>query len=141
MLPAASLSLAACAFPQTPIATAGGTIYQGSTDAAQYRAPLPRDFHFASGTPREGFGRSCRTTVTLPPSPPTVFLGSNLAAQLVPWGALGVTAGDDGYASAVARARESVGGAALFDVRADLRTTSVLGVWTRQCIEVHASAR
>ena len=49
-------------------------------------------------------------------------------------------AGDDSYARAVRNARESVHGAAIFDVRADVHTTAVLGIWRQECTEIHALA-
>jgi hypothetical protein len=51
-----------------------------------------------------------------------------------------VAAGDAGVAKAVAEAKRSVQDAALFDVRIDVRTTSVLSLVRRDCLEVHALA-
>jgi len=40
----------------------------------------------------------------------------------------------------MAKARQSVDGALLYDVRVDLHTIAVLGIVRRDCLEVHASA-
>jgi hypothetical protein len=133
-----ALALAGCAFPQSPIPTADGTIYHGGASTMQYRSPLPRDVHPAPGAVEETHGESCSSMLAFPPSPPAVFLGSGYVVQKLPWTPLTITAGDSGYIHAVARAREAAGGANLFDVRADLHTTSVFGIFTRECIEVHA---
>lgn len=129
--------VAGCATPVTP-AVNPATLVQATVDAAAYRSPLPRDVHLDGRPLREASGETCVTALTFPPSPPAVFFGSNLVVQALPWPSALAAFGDDGYAKAVARARGSVGGKDLFDVRADLRTTSILGVWTRSCIEVHA---
>jgi len=130
-------ALGGCAFPQSPIATPDGTVLQATTDAMQYRSPLPRDVHLGRA-PGEATGVACRTMLAFPTNPPTPFYGSNLAAQVIPWQALAITFGDDGYAAAMARAREAAAGGRLFDVRADVHTTAVLGIWRRECVEVHA---
>jgi hypothetical protein len=73
-----------------------------------------------------------------PANPPTPFIGSAAAASLLPWPSFSVMWGNDGYAKAAARAVESAGGGTLYDVRADVHTTAVLGIWRRECIEIHA---
>lgn len=135
------LGLAGCAFPPLPATVTNGTLYQGTADPVQYRSPLPRDAHLAtaSGTPRGATGQSCRTVLAFPSIPPTPFYGSNLASQLVPWQSLALVFGDRSYAAALGKARDSVDGAVLYDVRADMHTTAVLGIWRRECIEVHAA--
>lgn len=138
LLAAACGPLAGCvALPTSPVAVPNGTIAQVTTDPAQYRSPQPRDVGSARG-PTEVTGESCRTMISFPPDPPSPFLGSSLVAQYLPWQALALTFGDDGYATAVARAHEAAGAGRLFDVRADMHTTAVLGVWRRECVEVHA---
>ena len=127
---------AGCAFPQSPLATPGGTVYQGTTDAMLYRSTQPRDVRPPPW--RRATGESCRTMLSWPLDPPTPFLGSSLAASYLPWPSFSVTWGDDGYARAVARARKAAGGGMLFDVRADVHTTAVLGIWRRECVEIHA---
>jgi hypothetical protein len=105
----------------------------------QYRSPLPRDARGVPFPPRTAYGESCVDSVTLPPSPPAVFLGSATLLQYLPWNSVEATLGDDGYAKAMSRARDAAQGAPLVDVRADARVTSVLGIWTRSCIEIHAT--
>jgi hypothetical protein len=114
-------------------------LFVAAHDPMQYRSPLPRDARGIPSPPRIAYGESCVVSLTFPPSPPVVFLGSATVAQLVPWNSLEATFGDDGYAKAIARARDSVQGAPLVEVRADARLTSVLGIWTRSCIEIHAT--
>ena len=134
---AAAGVLAACASPVTPPVNPW-TVAQATVDPVAYRSPLPRDVHLGNKPLREAHGQNCASTVTFPPSPPAVFVGSALLLEELPWPSALAAFGSDGYAKAMARARRSVGGKDLFDVRADLRTTSILGVWTRSCIEVHA---
>jgi hypothetical protein len=137
---ALALSLTGCAIPVVP-SPSGGTIYQATTDVVQYRSPLPRDVSRGAGPRREAYGTSCRTTVTFPISPPTPFYFSNVALQVVPLRQpLAILAGDAGFASAMARARQSVQDAPIYDVRVDLHTISVLGLVRRDCLEIHAAA-
>jgi hypothetical protein len=129
-----TLGMVGCTL-QSPVKVPDGNIFQGSTDPAQYQSTHPRD---ARGpTWRETAGAACRTLLSWPPNPPTPFLGSEQAAAYLPWNSFTVAAGNDGYALAVSRARERAGGGILFDVRADTHTTSILGIWRRECIEVH----
>jgi hypothetical protein len=135
-----ALAGAGCAVPVMPHPS-GGTIYQGTTDAVQYRSALPRDVSRSPGPPREAHGTACRTTLTFPISPPAPFLGSSFALQVVPLRQpLAILAGDAGFATAMARARQSVEGASLYDVRVDMHTIAVLGIVRRDCLEIHASA-
>jgi hypothetical protein len=121
------------------VAAQANTVFQGTTDATQYRSPTPRDVKAPIVASPPVTGTACRTMLTFPSAPPGVFLGSNTVMQVLPWNALAIVFGDDGFASAVARAREAAHGATLVDVRTDLRTTAVLGIWRRECVEVHAS--
>jgi hypothetical protein len=135
-----TLALAGCAVPVVP-SPSGGTIYQGTTDAVQYRSALPRDVTHPAAPPREAYGSSCRTSLTFPISPPTPFYGSSTALQILPLRQpLAILAGNAGFASALAKARQSVQESPLYDVRVDLHTISVLGLVRRDCLEVHASA-
>jgi hypothetical protein len=135
------VGLAGCAFPPLPSTITSGTIYQGTVDPVQYRSPLPRDVHASPAGPRDrqATGQSCRTLLSFPAIPPTPFYGSGFAAQIIPWQSLALVFGDDSYAAAVGKARDSVDGAILYDVRADIHTTALLGVWRRECIEIHAA--
>jgi hypothetical protein len=135
-LAGAGVALAGCAFPQAPLPSVDGTLVNVSTGAMQYRSPLPRDVQGAAHV-EETHGESCLVSLSFPPQPPALFLGSGLVVSEIPWSSLMAIAGDDGYRRAVAQARDRAGGSTLFDVRADLHTTSVLGLFRRDCIEVH----
>ena len=137
---AAAFSVAGCAVPVMP-SPSGGTIYQGTTDAVQYRSALPRDASRSGAPQREAHGTACRTALTFPISPPAPFLGTSFVLKVVPLRQpLEILVGDAGFAAAVAQARQSVQGAALYDVRVDLHTIAVLGIVRRDCLEIHASA-
>lgn len=137
---AAAWILCGCAVPVMPSPSAG-TLYQGTTMAVQYRSPLPRDVSTPSGPPREASGATCRTSLTFPISPPTPFLFSSAALSVLPLRQpLALLVGDSGFATAMAKARQSVDGSPLYDVRVDLHTIAVLGIVRRDCLEVHASA-
>lgn len=131
-------ALTACALPQSQIPVLDGTIYQGTRDPMQYRSALPHEGRFDRAGPREASGEACRSILTFPPSPPAVFKGSDVALAYLPWPSFAILGGNDGYALAMKRARESAGGAPLFDVRADLHTTAWLGIWRTECVEIHA---
>ena len=133
--------LGGCAFPPLPSTITNGTIYQGTVDPVQYRSPLPRDVHASpvARATRPAHGESCRILLSFPSIPPTPFYGSATASQLIPWQSLAIVFGDESFASALERARASVEGAPLYDVRADLHTIAVLGIVRRECVEVHAA--
>jgi hypothetical protein len=48
--------------------------------------------------------------------------------------------GEGGYAEALASALKSAPSARLVNVRADLNTRIILGIWRQQCVRVVASA-
>ena len=139
-LSSALLASTGCALPVTP-SPSGGTLYQGTTDGVQYRSALPRDVKLAPGPPRQATGLACRTSLALPPDPPTPFYGSNYAVQLLalkqPFYILW---GDAGFATAMEDAQRSVQNAPLYDVRVDMHTTTVLSILRRDCLEIHAAA-
>ena len=136
---AGSSSTWGCAFPQSPVHVPDATIYDGTRDVMQYRSPLPRDAQPAIVTGQQVLGVSCSTTISLPFNPPALFYGSETVISYIPWPSFTVGAGDRGYAAAMQRAYEAAGTGTLFDVRADLHTTSVLSIYRRDCTEVHAS--
>ena len=136
----AAALLCGCALPQSQIPVLDGTVLQSTRDPAQYRAPLPRDFKGASRPGPEASGEACRTSVFFPPLPPAVFYGSNVALAYLPYNNLQVLVGDSSWGRAVSRARESVGGAEIVDLRADAHVTSFLGLLRRECVEVHGRA-
>lgn len=131
-------AVAGCAIPQIP-PTSQGVLVTSARFPVQYRSPLPRDVSGVASPPRTAVGESCVDGFTFPVSPPAVFLGSGAVISTLPWTSLSVTLGDHGYATALARARDSVAGAPLYDVRTDVHVISILSIWTRSCIEIHAS--
>ena len=135
-----ALATSGCALPQsqTPSAT---TLVRDSKDPAQYRSALPRDTPSTKAW-TEVKGESCRSMVAFPPNPPAVFLGSGTVVNTIynrtPWSPIDATWGNDGYARAVDKAlRDSPPGSTLVDVRADIHSTSYLGIIRSDCIEVH----
>ena len=128
-----------CATPQSQVHVLDGTIYDRTRDGMQYRSPLPRDAQPAVVTAQQVLGVSCSTTISLPFNPPALFYGSETVIAAIPWPSFTVGAGDRGYAAAMQRAYEAAGTGTLFDVRADVHTTSVLSIYRRDCTEVHAS--
>jgi hypothetical protein len=128
-----------CGLPQSPVHVPDATIYDGTRDVMQYRSPLPKDVQGAALTGQQALGVSCSTTIAFPPLPPAVFLGSESLINAIPWPSFTVGAGDRGYAAAMRQAHEAAGEGTLIDVRADLHTTSVLGIWRHDCTEVHAA--
>jgi len=128
---------AGCLLPQSAIPAPSGTLLQATRDPAQYRSALPRD---VQGIPDHGEtrGQACRTMLSWPTNPPTPFLGSAAAASLLPWPSFDVAWGNAGYAKATAEAVKAAGGGTLYDVRADVHTTAVLGILRFECVEVHA---
>jgi hypothetical protein len=132
LLPAA----AGCLMPQNAVPVPG-TVLQATRDPAQYRSALPRD---VQGIPAHGEtrGQACRTMLSWPSNPPTPFLGSATAASLLPWPSFDVEWGNEGYAKATEQAVKAAGGGVLYDVRADLHTTAVLGILRFECVEIHA---
>ncbi len=128
---------AGCAMPQGVPSVPSYTLAHATRDPAEYRSAAPRDVQSPPARWPEAHGQACRTLLTFPPEPPTPFLGSAAAASLVPWPSFDATWGNDGYAKAVANALDSAGGGTLIDVRADVHTTAILGIWRKECIEVH----
>jgi hypothetical protein len=128
-----------CAFPQSPVHVPDPTLYDGTRDVMQYRSPIPKDVQPAVVTGQQALGVACSTTIAFPPLPPALFLGSETVINYIPWPSFTIGAGDRGYAAAMRKAHEAAGEGTLVDVRADLHTTAVLGIWRRDCTEVHAA--
>lgn len=128
-----------CGLPQSPVHVPDTTVYDGTKDVMQYRSPLPRDTAPVAVTGQQALGVSCSTTIAFPPLPPALFLGSESVINAIPWPSFTIGAGDRGYASAMRKAHEAAGDGTLVEVRADLHTTAVLGIWRRDCTEVHAA--
>ncbi len=128
-----------CATPQSPVHIPDTTVFDATREAMQYRSPLPRDAQPTVLTGQQAVGVSCSTTVGFPPLPPALFLGSESVINAIPWPSFTIGAGNRGYAIAMQRAYAAAGTGTLFDVRADLHTTSYLSIVRRDCVEVHAS--
>ncbi|HEX8790747.1 MAG TPA: hypothetical protein VF765_07330 [Polyangiaceae bacterium] len=128
-----------CATPQSPVHVLDATVFDHTQEDMQYRSPLPKDAQPTVLTGQQALGVACSTTVGFPPLPPALFLGSESVINAIPWPSFTIGAGNRGYAIAMQRAYEAAGTGTLFDVRADLHTTSVLSIVRRDCIEVHAS--
>ena len=94
-------------------------IFEDSSAGLDWRADT-------GASPREVHGESCRSAIGLP----LFFMGGQ---DLVGWGAAG-------YRDAVAKAQAQAPGAALSDVRADLRFVNIL-IWRQECLEITAAAR
>jgi hypothetical protein len=131
------LATAGCLVPQNTLPAPSGTILQATRDPAQYRSALPRDTQ-GMATHGETRGQACRTMLSWPSNPPTPFLGSASAASLLPWPSFDVEWGNEGYAKATEQAVKAAGGGVLYDVRADVHTTAVLGILRFECVEIHA---
>jgi hypothetical protein len=139
----AALLLAAtagCAFPQVT-APSNSTLVRDTKDPAQYRSALPRDVPTAPKKWEPVSGESCITSLAFPPNPPDTFLGSGTVVNEIyartPLSPIDATFGNQGYARAVDRALRDAPGATLVDVRADIHSTSFLGILRFDCIEVH----
>jgi hypothetical protein len=114
--------------------TAGSTlVYQDSVDPLSYRSPPGA---LAKRVPVRG--EACQSAVTLPFGLILAAFEAGNAAAAPAF--VGAGWGDGGYARAVSAASASAPGARLVDVRADLHTTIVLGIWRQQCVEVSAAA-
>lgn len=115
MKPLLLLLCAGCATPGAIGRVLGpATVYEDVSAPLQYRADVRR------GT-REVRGEACQTGVFLPGIPASIA-----------WG-------EGGYRDAVRQAQEQAPGAALTDVRADLRVLSILTIFRKQCVVVTAA--
>ncbi len=135
-----ALACACCAPPYVarPQVLTTGTIFEHASGPTSYQAPAPRDVGRAA--PRgTAYGESCQYGIILPVSLAAVFLSPPASDDVARIPPLGVVWGEGGYADALARADRDAMGGRLYDVRADLHVSSVLGVYVRQCVEVHAS--
>jgi hypothetical protein len=108
-------------------------VYQDSRGPLSYRAAAP-----APGTLPEVRGEACQSAITLPVG--LVWAAFKAGSTARAPGFLGGGWGAGGYAEAVSRALASTPNARLVDVRADLQTRIILGVWRQQCVRVTALA-
>jgi hypothetical protein len=108
-------------------------VYQGSSGPLSYRAPV--DGQTAAPDVR---GEACQSGITLPVGLVWAAIKSGNAARAPAFLSTGWGAG--GYAEAVSQALAQAPGARLVNVRADLATRIILGVWRQQCVRVTAQA-
>jgi hypothetical protein len=135
---AIALACVSCATPPMPIHVPDGTIYEGTSGPIQYRGHAIRDLTVPA-RPREAFGEACRFGIYLPSAPSSPFLGSAVIANVANLPTLGVAWGDGGIIRALAAARASAHGAEIYDVRLDVHSIQVLGIFHHDCVEVHAA--
>jgi len=114
--------------------SAGSTlIFQDSAGPLSYRSTGK-----GSGPGRPVRGEACQSAITLPFGLLWAAVDAGSLANAPAF--LGVGWRDGGYGKAVASANASAPGSQLIDVRADLHTKIVLGIWRQQCVEVTATA-
>lgn len=118
-----------------PGVTKDGTLYQGSTGPLSYQAPTLID---ARAPLREVTAQACQYALVVPLPVGGVTVPNNGASSLDVL-QLGVGWGDGGFARAMAKAEEDAGGDVLVDVRVDRHFSTVLWVYRRDCVEIHAS--
>lgn len=108
-------------------------VYQDSAGPLSYRSVAKGS---QPGLPV--WGEACQSAVTLPFGLLWAAVDAGNLANAPAF--LGVGWGDGGYGKAVSSARAAAPGSRLVDVRADLRTRVVLGIWRQQCVEIAATA-
>lgn len=108
-------------------------VYQDSSGPLSYRSTVAQP-----GTLREVHGESCQSAITLPVGLVWAAIESGNAARAPAFVSGGWGAG--GYAEAVANALATTPGARLVNVRADMQTKIILGIWRQQCVRVAADA-
>lgn len=111
-----------------------GSIYQGSTGPLSYASSGLKDGTLVLG--RTVHAEACQQSIVLPIPVGGHTTPRTSSAGFVP---LGVGWGDGGYSRAMAEAAKSAGDGPLVDVRADRHFTTVLWVYRRDCVEIHAS--
>jgi hypothetical protein len=112
-----------------------GTLYQGSTGPLSYQASTLID---ARAPLREVTSQACQYAIVLPLPVGGVTVPDSGATGLDVL-QLGVGWGDGGYARAMAQAEQDAAGGVLVDVRADRHFSTVLWIYRRDCVEIHAS--
>lgn len=132
-----ALVLAGCMPPYVanPGVSKDGTLYHGSTGPLSYEAPTLRD---GGASLRAVSGEACQYSIVLPiPTGGVTVPDQGKATGVVQ---LGVGWGNGGYANAMANAEKEARGEPLVDIRADRHFTTVLWIYRRDCVEIHASA-
>jgi hypothetical protein len=106
-------------------------VYQDSTGPLSYRSPA------GPIGAREVHGEACQSGLMLPVGLIWAAIESGNTARAP--GFLSAGWGDGGYAKAVAAAAALAPNARLANVRADLNTRIILGVWRQECVRVVAA--
>ena len=114
----------------------GLVIFQDSSGALSYHAPVGRDVRKLVST-RRVQGRACQRGLQLPIEPLVAAVsGSPLAGPV----SLSAAWGEGGYRDALDDARRGLPHeAVLFDVRADLSTLVILSIYQQRCVELDAA--
>jgi hypothetical protein len=108
-------------------------LYQNSVGPLSYRSqPV------GSGAAHEVRGEACQSAITLPVG--LVWAAIKAGNTAFATAFLSGGWGEGGYAEALASALKSAPNARLVNVRADLNTKIILGIWREQCVRVVASA-
>jgi hypothetical protein len=108
-------------------------LYQNSVGPLSYRSqPV------GSAATREVRGEACQSALTLPVGLVWAAIKAGNTAYAAAF--LSGGWGEGGYAEALSFALKSAPSARLVNVRADLNTRIVLGIWRKQCVRVVASA-
>lgn len=108
-------------------------LYQNSVGPLSYRSqPV------GAGPSREVRGEACQSALTLPVGLVWAAIKAGNAAYAPAF--LSGGWGEGGYAEALSSALKSAPNARLVNVRADLNTRIILGIWREQCVRVVASA-
>jgi len=108
-------------------------LYQDSAGPLSYRSPAA-----SSAFTLEVRGEACQRAWTVPVGLVWAAIKSGNTAYAPAY--LSGGWGDGGYARAMASAQDRAPNAHLTDVRADMRTMIILGIWREQCVRVVASA-
>jgi hypothetical protein len=110
-------------------------VYQNSVGPLSYRSEAAGE---GLAPVREVRGEACQSALTLPVGLVVAAIKSGNTALATAF--LSGGWGEGGYAEAVSSASRSAPNARLVNVRADLNTRIILGIWRQQCVRVVASA-
>jgi hypothetical protein len=108
-------------------------LYQNSAGPLTYRSPAA-----SSAFTVEVRGEACQRALTLPVGLVWAAIKTGNAAYAPAYLSSGW--GEGGYARAMSSAQKLAPNAHLTDVRADMRTRIILGIWREQCVRVVAAA-
>jgi hypothetical protein len=108
-------------------------VYQDSSGPLSYRAALG-----GGGVLRQVHGEACQSSLTLPVGLVWAAIKSGSIARAP--ASLSGGWGEGDYSTAVSRALADSPGMRLSNVRADLRTRIILGVWRQQCVQITGEA-